>query len=89
MFYQKQRLDASYSTLIASPKVVSLIQSAVDQLNAGLASYETIKRFALMPKDLTIEDGELTASMKVRRKVVEEKFKNLLDGFYEGSMAQM
>src|SRR5690606_20711661 len=59
--------------LAAHPQVVAMVQGAVDQLNKGLASYETIKKFAILPRDLTIEEGELTASMKVKRKFVEKK----------------
>ena len=48
----------------------------------GLASYETVKKFELLPVDFTIESGELTASLKLKRKMVEQKYKDLLDGFY-------
>ena len=54
----------------------------VDQLNAGLANYERIGKFAILPNDLTLEAGELTPSMKVRRRVVEERYKPLLDALY-------
>jgi long-chain acyl-CoA synthetase len=78
-----------YSDLAANDQVKKLIQPYFDQLNAELPSYETIKKFALLPKDLTVEAGELTASLKVKRKVVETKYKALLDGFYEESMVRM
>src|SRR5207244_843252 len=64
------------------PKVRELIQGAIDKLNAGLASYETIKKFAILPKDLTQEAGELTPTLKVKRKYLSEKYKSMLDGFY-------
>jgi long-chain acyl-CoA synthetase len=77
---------ASTKDLAANPQVVSMVQGAVDELNKGLPSYETIKRFAILPKDLSVEEGELTASMKVKRKFVEKKYASILDGFYAGSM---
>jgi long-chain acyl-CoA synthetase len=62
--------------------VRALVQAYLDELNSGLASYETIKVFAILPQDLTVEAGDLTASLKVKRKAVEQKYKHLLDGFY-------
>ncbi len=52
-----------------------------------LASYEQVKKFAVLPQDLTLESGELTPSLKLKRKVVEQKYKALLDGFYSGAIA--
>ncbi|MFZ5471710.1 MAG: AMP-dependent synthetase/ligase [Myxococcota bacterium] len=75
----------SYAELTRHERVKELLQGHFDQLNATLASYETVKKFAILPKDLTIEDGDLTASMKIKRKVVEQKYKDLLDGFYGGA----
>ncbi len=63
-----------------------MIKPFVEQLNKGLASYESIKKFAILPTDLTMEAGELTPSLKVKRKVVETKYKDLLDGFYAGAL---
>ena len=54
-------------------------------MNRSLASYETIKRFALLPYEFTIEAGELTPSQKIKRKVVETRYREVLDGFYAGS----
>jgi long-chain acyl-CoA synthetase len=64
-----------------------MLQPYFDQLNNELAHHETIKKFAVLPKDLTVDDGELTPSMKLKRKFVEKKFKNILDEFYAGAMA--
>ena len=63
-----------------------MIQEAVDATNAKLARYETIKKFAIVETDFSVESGELTPSMKVKRKVVESKFNTTIDGFYEGTM---
>ncbi len=73
---------ATISDLARDPEVIALVQACVDELNKGLASYETIKRFAILPAELSQEAGELTASLKVKRKVVEQKYKPILDAFY-------
>jgi long-chain acyl-CoA synthetase len=64
------------------PAVKARIQQAIDALNAKQASYATIKRFAIVPKDFTQETGELTPTLKVKRKVVTQKYQSVLDGFY-------
>ncbi len=79
----------SYAELAGHAHVRSLIQPYIDQLNADLARYETIKKFALLPADFAIETGELTPSMKVRRKVVEEKYRDVLDGFYAEALQEL
>lgn len=79
----------SYEELQKHPDVLAEVQRVIDQLNSGLASYATIKKFAVLPKDFTIETGELTPSMKVKRKAVEAKYKDILDGFYEGALADV
>jgi long-chain acyl-CoA synthetase len=68
-------------------KTNGMIQSAVDELNSGLPSYETIKKFYIVPEDFSVESGELTPSLKVKRKVIEDRYKLVLDGFYEGSIS--
>jgi long-chain acyl-CoA synthetase len=64
------------------PRVRSRVQQAVDALNARQASYATIKKFAIVPNDFTQATGELTPTLKVKRKVVTQKYKALLDAFY-------
>ena len=49
----------------------------------------SVKDFAILPRDLTVEEGELTPSLKVKRRVVEKKYAALLDKFYEGSLKQV
>jgi long-chain acyl-CoA synthetase len=64
------------------PAVIARIQQAIDAVNARQASYSTIKKFAIVQKDFTQETGELTPTLKVKRKVVTQKYQALLDGFY-------
>jgi long-chain acyl-CoA synthetase len=78
-----------YDELVATPEVKALVEPFVAEMNDGLASYERVKKFALLPKDLTIEEGELTPSLKVKRKAVEKKYMSLLDGLYEGALDQV
>ncbi len=85
---RENNVPGNYAEIVKDPKVHALIKPFVDQLNQGLANYESIKKFAILPNDLTTEAGELTPSMKVKRKVVETKYKELLDGFYAGSLAE-
>jgi len=68
--------------LHAHPSVIARIQEAVEAVNAHQASYSTIKKFAIVPKDFTQETGELTPTLKVKRKVVTQKYQALLDSFY-------
>jgi long-chain acyl-CoA synthetase len=70
------------ATLHDHPAVKARIQQAIDGLNAKQASYATIKRFAIVKADFTQETGELTPTLKVKRKVVTQKYQSVLDGFY-------
>jgi long-chain acyl-CoA synthetase len=73
----------SMSDLVKDDRVVNLINERVEAVNKGLARYETIKKFAIMDKEFTLEDGEITPTLKVKRKVVSAKHKDLLDSFYK------
>jgi long-chain acyl-CoA synthetase len=79
----------SYADLGKEKAFIDLVQAAVTELNKGVGSWESVKRFAILPADFTVETGELTPSLKVKRKVVETKYKDVLDGFYSGSMAEV
>ncbi len=80
-------ISASYEELTKHQQVNQLVQEGIDKLNSGLASYETIKKFAILPEDLSVESGEMTPSLKVKRKVVEKKYQEVLDGFYKDALA--
>ena len=72
----------SYADLVASPQVESMVGEYVDTLNGRLNRWETIKKWILLDHDLTVESGELTPSMKVKRKVVEENHRAEIDKLY-------
>jgi long-chain acyl-CoA synthetase len=74
---------ASTEELAASPEVRDLIQGYVDQANAKLERWETIKKFAILPTELSIDEGEVTPSQKVRRRAVEQKYADRLDALYD------
>ncbi|TKV61780.1 long-chain fatty acid--CoA ligase [Nakamurella flava] len=75
--------DRSHAELADEPAVQKLVQDAVDQLNGKLERWETVKKFIVLDRDLQIEDGEMTPSMKVRRRAVEAKFASDLDKLYQ------
>ena len=63
--------------------VVSLYQEIVDALNRELSQFERIKRIAILPAEFTIESGELTPTLKVKRKVVEERWRDAIEALYK------
>ncbi|MFL6128435.1 MAG: hypothetical protein ACJ73E_05160 [Mycobacteriales bacterium] len=73
--------------LTRHPEVRAVVAAAVKELNSTLARWETIKDFRILEHDLTVEAGELTPSMKVKRRVVERRYKDVLDGMYETANA--
>ncbi|MFJ8928324.1 AMP-dependent synthetase/ligase [Streptomyces sp. NPDC102364] len=76
---------SSYAEVVAAPQTVQLVEGYVKELNEGLQRWQTIKKFKLLPRDLDIEHGELTPSLKLKRPVVEREYKALLDEMYSGS----
>jgi long-chain acyl-CoA synthetase len=72
----------SYHEIVTSPAAHALVQGYVDRLNAGLNRWETIKRFAILERDLSIDEGELTPSLKLRRRVVGDRNAELIDSLY-------
>ncbi len=73
---------ASREELVRHPDVLRLYQDVLDRLNGSLAQFERVKRFALVPTEFTMERGELTPTMKVRRQVVEQRWRPLIDTIY-------
>jgi long-chain acyl-CoA synthetase len=80
---QKGLEFASYESFIGNRVLLEEVQRVVDGVNRHLARYETIKRFALLPRPLEAEKGELTPTLKIRRRIVEERFRHLLDALYD------
>jgi long-chain acyl-CoA synthetase len=68
--------------LAARADVQAMFQAILDEVNVNLAQFEKIKRFALLPKEMTIEGGELTPTLKVRRRIVEQHWAALIEQLY-------
>ena len=77
-----------FCIILSYAQVQALIQQSIDLLNQSLARFETIKKFAILPEPFTEARGELTASLKVKRKAVEAHYREILDAFYDGSLAK-
>lgn len=82
---ENQILFSEYSELIKNPKIISLTQKMIDEINRQLASYEAIKKFVILPHDFTVESGELTPSLKIRRSFINQRYKAALDSMYGDS----
>ncbi|MEJ1196142.1 MULTISPECIES: AMP-dependent synthetase/ligase [unclassified Streptomyces] len=74
-----------YAEIVAAPVTVEMVDGYVKQLNEGLQRWQTIKKFRLLPRDLDIEHGEITPSLKLKRPVVEREYKHLIEEMYDGS----
>jgi long-chain acyl-CoA synthetase len=76
---------ASHKEMAEHPAVRQLIESEVKRLTAHLAQWETIKRFALLPEDFTFDNGSLTFTLKLKRRVVEQNYREVIDKLYADS----
>ena len=75
-------VSGDYTEIVRSDACKAMVQGYVDELNKNLNRWETIKKWELLDHDLTVESGELTPSMKVKRNVVEDNYKDVISGFY-------
>ena len=73
---------ASRKELVRSPQVQTLYKNVVDELNENLAQYEKLKKFLVLPEELSIADGTLTPSMKLRRRHLEQRYHKQIDALY-------
>jgi len=81
----EQRLGAATDgreALVGRPDAVALFETVVERVNQGLAQFERIKKFALLPEEFSIERGELTPTMKVRRRAVEQRWHDVIEAMY-------
>ena len=75
---------SNYTSLCRAQEVQDLIRGEIDKVNKNFARVESIKKFRLIDTLLTAEDEELTPTMKLKRKLVNTKYKNLIDSMYAG-----
>jgi long-chain acyl-CoA synthetase len=78
-----------YTDVVAAAETEQLIEGYVKELNQKLNRWETVKKFTILPRDLSIEAGEITPSMKIKRRSVETNFAGEIDKMYAGSLAQI
>ncbi|SDZ08382.1 long-chain acyl-CoA synthetase [Micromonospora pattaloongensis] len=79
----------SYAEIVASPEANAMVEGYVAELNSKLNRWETIKKFVILPRDLTIEDGEMTPSLKIKRRGVEANFRDEIEQMYAGTLAEI
>jgi long-chain acyl-CoA synthetase len=77
-------VHGDYAQIVTSTEAHAMVQVYVDTLNVNLNRWEQIKKFTILDHDLTIEDGDLTPSLKLRRKAVSDKYRETLDAPYAG-----
>jgi long-chain acyl-CoA synthetase len=75
-------LAAEPAVLVKHPKVIERVQRTVDEKNSELQSYAKIKKFLVLPEDFTVENGALTPTLKVKRRVISERHRAALDSLY-------
>jgi long-chain acyl-CoA synthetase len=78
-----------YQEIVTSAQAHELIAGYVEKLNGELNRWETVKKFVILPRDLSVEDGELTPSMKIKRRVVEKSFATDIESMYAGTVADL
>jgi long-chain acyl-CoA synthetase len=83
-FAASEGLAGGMDDWVKDPKIEQVIRDAVTELNLGLNRWETIKEFRVLPRDLSVEEGELTPSLKIKRRVVETRYADVLDSIYSG-----
>jgi long-chain acyl-CoA synthetase len=74
--------DKDAAKLIHDPKVLRKYHEEIEKMSEHLASFERVKKFVLIDRDFTIESGELTPTLKVKRKTIEKKFQDEIDALY-------
>lgn len=76
---------ASREALVREPKVIEAYEKIVADANLELARFETLKKVLLVPDDFTVDKGEVTPTLKLKRRVIEQKYKKQIDAMYEGA----
>jgi long-chain acyl-CoA synthetase len=84
---QKKVAFKDRAELVGRPDVVELYEKTVKEMTRDLAQFERIKKITLLAREFTLEAGELTPTLKVKRRVVEQKYQDIIDQMYEGTAA--
>lgn len=75
-------VEGDIAALATDPRVTALVQGEVDRVNAGRARYEQIKRFVILPRDFEMAQGEITPTLKLKRRVVLDHFAGAVEDLY-------
>jgi long-chain acyl-CoA synthetase len=78
----------NWDSLDANPEIRNLYQREIDAYNTGKPHHEQIRAFAVLPKDLTIEDGSITPTLKVKRRILETRYQSLIEAMYQAADKQ-
>ena len=81
---ERPATDAAAHALLTRPDVRSLYAAIVDAVNVRLAQFERIKKFSLLPHEFTLAGGELTPTLKVKRRIVEDRYREEIEAMYTG-----
>ena len=73
----------TFASMTRAPEVIELVQGEVDKVNKQVARVENIRKFKIIDKKLYTEDGEVTPTMKVKRKAINEQFKDMIESMYK------
>ena len=75
-----QGIDGDTAALAADPRVIALVQGVVDDVNRERSRYEQIKKFVILPRDFTMEQDEVTPTLKLKRRAIMKNFADAVDG---------
>jgi long-chain acyl-CoA synthetase len=81
---EESGIEGDLPILASSPELRELIQGVVDEVNRERSRFEQVKRFAIVPRDFTMEEGEVTPTLKLRRRAVQEHFADEIEALYAG-----
>ena len=73
----------SIDDLVVNPEIHAMMEKRIDDLQQGLAGFERIKKFTMLPHPFTMEEGELTNTLKIRRPVINSRYKRAIDAMYD------
>ena len=78
-------VDYRPESIDANPQIRALFQKEIDGYNQGKAHHEQIRAFAILPADLTVEDGSITPTLKVKRRILEKRYADLIAAMYQAA----
>ena len=80
---EKGLVFEDYASLTQSPEIRNYVQVQMDAVNDELPPYETLKKFVILPREFSMEKGEITPTLKLKRNVIRDKYGNQMDALYE------